>query len=247
MTVLHLQFDVDSEVHPELHGMLSSIGSTLSQTERLRQLAAMGLVWERLRLQAYGRMEVSDPGHEAAAAREGSDSLPHLPLAASVGAVPRDDATTARSADPVGFVDLSDAVDLTHLDIPGPNDGDGGRSGDHVASHDVMCAEYMDRAVESAAAHSQPPGAMPELLPLYEIRGVGQEPPVLTEVIGAAEWPDTSAVVALPNEALPGQGHTGRSGMMPGGAQIHELAPARKTATRSRLMRMKEMGLFKNE
>ncbi|RZL39498.1 MAG: hypothetical protein EOP35_03560 [Rubrivivax sp.] len=247
MALLHLQFDVDSEVHPELHAMLSSIGSTLSQTERLRQLAAMGLVWERLRLQAYGRMEVPDPGSEPAAAREGSGSLPHLPVAASVRAVPGDDATTDRSADPVGFVDLSDTVDLTHLEIPGPDEADQGRSVHHVASHDVVSAEYMDRAVESAAAHSQRRGAMPELLPLHEIRGVVQEPPLLTEVIGAAELADTSSVVALADEAQSGAGHADRGGTMPGGAQIHELAPARKTATRSRLMRMKEMGLFKNE
>ena len=247
MAVLHLQFDVDSEVHPELHAMLSAIGSSLSQAERLRQLAAMGLVWERLRLQAYGRMEVPDLGNESAAAREGSGSLPHLPATASVRAVPRDDATTARRADLAGFVDLSDTVDLTHLDIPGPNDGDDGRSGHHVASHDVVSAENTDRAVQIAAAHWQPRGDMPEQLPVHEIRSVVQEPPVLNEVIGAAELPDIGAVVGLAIEAPPGAAHAGSGGKMPGGAQIHELAPARKTATRSRLMRMKEKGLFKNE
>ena len=185
MAVLHLQFDVDSEVHPELHAMLSSIGSSLSQAERLRQLAATGLIWERLRLQAHGRMEVPDLGTESAAAREGSGSLPHLPAADSVRAVPRDDATTARRADLADFVDLSDTVDLTHLDIPGPNDADDGRSGHHVASHDVVSAENTDRAVQIAAAHWQPRGDMPEQLPVHEIRSVVQEPPVLNEVIGA--------------------------------------------------------------
>ncbi|KQV50501.1 hypothetical protein ASC95_14105 [Pelomonas sp. Root1217] len=247
MAVLHLQFDVDSEVHPELHAMLSAIGSSLSQEERMRQLAAMGLVWERLRLQAYGRMEVPDLGNESSAAREGSGSSPHVPAAAPARAVPRDDATTARHTDLAGFVDLSDTVDLTHLEIPGPNEGDDGRSGHHVASHDVVSAENMDRAVQIAAVHLQPPGDMPELLPLHKIRSVVQEPPVLTEVIGAPEPPDISAVVALGNEALPDAGHAGRGGTIPGGAHIHELAPARKTATRSRLMRMKEKGLFKNE
>ena len=51
MAVIHLEFDVDSDVHPELHAMLSSIGSDASQGERLRQLAATGLVWETYRLQ----------------------------------------------------------------------------------------------------------------------------------------------------------------------------------------------------
>ncbi|KQW46327.1 MULTISPECIES: hypothetical protein [unclassified Roseateles] len=247
MAVLHLQFDVDSEVHPELHAMLSSIGSSLSQAERLRQLASTGLVWERLRLQAYDRMDVPDLGTGSAAARESSGSVPDLLAADSVRAVLRDDARTARRADAADFVDLSDTVDLTHLDIPGPDDGDDGRSGDHVASHDVVNEENMDGLVQIAAAHLQPRGDMPELLPLHEIRSVVQEPPVLTEVIGAAELPDIGAVVAQGNEALPGAGQAGRGGTMPGGSQIHELAPARKTATRSRLMRMKEKGLFKNE
>lgn len=51
MAVIHLAFDVDSDVHPELHAMLASIGSDASQGERLRQLAATGLVWETYRLQ----------------------------------------------------------------------------------------------------------------------------------------------------------------------------------------------------
>jgi len=51
VAVIHLEFDVDSDVHPELHAMLSSIGSGMSQGERLRQLAATGLVWETYRLQ----------------------------------------------------------------------------------------------------------------------------------------------------------------------------------------------------
>ena len=127
------------------------------------------------------------------------------------------------------------------------DDGDEGRPGDHVASHDVVSEENMDGLVQIAAAHLQHRGDMPELLPLHEIRSVVQEPPVLTEVIGAAELPDIGAVVAQGNEARPGAGHAGRGGTMPGGSQIHELAPARKTATRSRLMRMKEKGLFKNE
>ncbi|MDR7269333.1 hypothetical protein J2X20_001962 [Pelomonas saccharophila] len=247
MAVLHLQFDVDSEVHPELHAMLTSIGSSLSQAERLRQLAATGLVWERLRLQAYGRMEVPDLGTESATAREGSGSLPQLPTAASGPAVPRGDATTARRVELTGFVDLSDTVDLTHLDVAGPNDGDDGRSGQHAASHGVVSAENMDRAVQIAAAHLQPGGDMPEPLPLHEIRSVVQELPVLTEVIGAVELPGIGAVVGPANEALAGAGHADRGGTMPGVAQIHELAPSRKTATRSRLMRMKEKGLFKNE
>jgi hypothetical protein len=50
MSVLQLQVDVDSDVQPELHAILASISTGGSQAERLRQLAATGLIWEHLRL-----------------------------------------------------------------------------------------------------------------------------------------------------------------------------------------------------
>jgi len=52
MAVLHVQFDIDSEVYPELHDLLAAIDSGVSREERLRQLAATGLIWERTRLRA---------------------------------------------------------------------------------------------------------------------------------------------------------------------------------------------------
>lgn len=50
MAVIHLAFEVDGDVYPELHAMLSSIGSETARAERFRQLAANGLVWESVRL-----------------------------------------------------------------------------------------------------------------------------------------------------------------------------------------------------
>jgi hypothetical protein len=173
--------------------------------------------------------------------------LPHLPANAAVRGVPPGDSATAPRADLAGFVDLSDTVDLTQTDMPRPNDGDDGRPKHHIASHDALSAEDMDWPVQIAAAHLQPHGDMPELLKLHEIRSVVQELPVLTEAIGAAELPDIGAVVARANAALPRAGHAGRGGAMPAEGQMSEPAPSRKTATRSRLMRMKEKGLFKNE
>ena len=52
MAVLHLAFDIDSEVYPELHDLLAAMGHGVSREERLRQLAAIGLIWERTRLRA---------------------------------------------------------------------------------------------------------------------------------------------------------------------------------------------------
>lgn len=61
MAVLHVTFDIDSEVYPELHDLLASIGSDGSREERLRQLAAIGLIWERTRLKAQADIVESMP------------------------------------------------------------------------------------------------------------------------------------------------------------------------------------------
>lgn len=250
MAVLHLQFDIDSEVHPELHDMLSSIGSSRSQAERLRQLAATGLVWERLRLQAYGRLEVPELGAAAAPAPEVVAALPDRAAAPAAHAVPRVDAATAQATDLADFVDLSDAVDLTHLDHLDPLEPvhrDDRPAAQHDAGRAVESAESVDRTLQIPAALLLPRGEAPEQLPLHEIRSAVQALPVLTEVVGPAELPDMNAITAHANDATPAVAHAGRGSSMPTGAQIHELAPARKSATRSRLMRMKEKGLFKNE
>ena len=130
MTVLHVQVDVDSEVYPELHDLLASIGSCASREERLRQLAAIGLIWERTRLQAQA--------------------------------------------------DLMDAV-------PAP----------------------------------------PRQLP------------VLTDVVNPTEFSGSDPAVALRGAA--------DGGRVGANDPVHDLPEARQKAHRSRLKRMKEKGLFKNE
>lgn len=51
MPVVHLAFDIDSDVYPELYAALGAIKHPVLREERLRQLAAMGLVWEAVRIQ----------------------------------------------------------------------------------------------------------------------------------------------------------------------------------------------------
>ena len=76
MAVIHLEFDVDSDVHPELHAMLSSIVSDVSQGERLRQLAATGLVWETYRLRGQLVSPFVDAVAQAVDAAAAPASLP---------------------------------------------------------------------------------------------------------------------------------------------------------------------------
>ena len=59
MAVIHIELDIDSDVQPELHEVLSRIGNDASRHERLRQLAAAALIYEGLRLQTQPRAEAS--------------------------------------------------------------------------------------------------------------------------------------------------------------------------------------------
>lgn len=50
MAVLRLKVDVDSDVYPELYARLRGIERPQAREERLRQLAAVGLIWEAVRM-----------------------------------------------------------------------------------------------------------------------------------------------------------------------------------------------------
>lgn len=49
MATLEFQVEVDSDVHPELYAALAAVARAGLRPERLRQLAASGLIWEHLR------------------------------------------------------------------------------------------------------------------------------------------------------------------------------------------------------
>ncbi len=151
MAVLHLQFDIDSEVYPELHDLLASIDSAMSREERLRQLAAIGLVWERTRLRAQaGIME----------------SLVSVPVPVPVS----------------------------------------------------IASGVLATLAASAPAHQFP---------------------VLTDVVDPSVISGSNTAVALRGAA--------DASSLGANDPVHDLPEARQKAHRSRLMRMKEKGLFKNE
>lgn len=81
MAVLDFSFAIDSEVHPELHAVLAAIASEASRGERLRQLAAMGLVWEKIRAAPQGQ-----PVAVATAARQSGTSAADGATASAVQA-----------------------------------------------------------------------------------------------------------------------------------------------------------------
>jgi len=50
MATVRLEFDLDSDLYPELHAALVRLGDAGLRGERIRQLAAAGLVWENVRI-----------------------------------------------------------------------------------------------------------------------------------------------------------------------------------------------------
>lgn len=190
MAVLWLELDIDSDVYPELYAKLQAIAATGARCERLRQLAATGLVWEMLRIE----------GHAPPISRR--------PVSAQVSAKPAVQPTAladkgasraARTASTEpGFVDL--AIDAP----PAP-----------PSLHRVAAGDF------NAA-----------------IDAVGAELPVLTDVLEpSVGTPVREAAEGMNDNPAAEMRHT--QPLWPHGTK-------RPPATRSRLMRMKERGLFKN-
>ncbi|MCW7540104.1 hypothetical protein OOT46_19910 [Aquabacterium sp. A7-Y] len=67
MPVIRLQVDVDSDVYPELYAALRAIERPGAREERVRQLAASGLVWEVVR--RHGQAAVAPASAAAAGLR----------------------------------------------------------------------------------------------------------------------------------------------------------------------------------
>jgi hypothetical protein len=105
MATLQLQVEIDSEVHPELYAVLSAIGKASLRPERLRQLAAGGLIWEHLR--ALPRLDAGTGPALAEAARTTDSSALGRALARTRTAPPAELAPAAEEP-PV----LQDVVDM---------------------------------------------------------------------------------------------------------------------------------------
>lgn len=86
MTTLQLQVEIDSDAHPELYAVLSTIGKASLGPERLRQLAAGGIIWEHLRAQP--RLDAGASAPTAATARAVDQSALQRALARTHAAPP---------------------------------------------------------------------------------------------------------------------------------------------------------------
>jgi hypothetical protein len=99
--------DIDSDVYPELYANLAVMLSASGRTERVRQLAASGLVWETLRVQRHAPRIADAP----VASRARAAAAPH-PSSMPTATAPPHAAQRGALAEP-GFVDFT-------IDAPGP-------------------------------------------------------------------------------------------------------------------------------
>ncbi|WOB07561.1 hypothetical protein [Piscinibacter gummiphilus] len=188
---MRLEIDIDSEVYPELHAALSALKSTRARAERLRQLAATGLVGEKVRL--HGSAAMAAPAVDAPAEIVTRADVKPLPPQEPALRPPdrrrkrpsREDVEQVMRELPV----LMDVVaDVRPLPMPHDDEPQHTDPHDEPAPWAAMNAYPDDLSTDDDA-------------------------------------PDGTA---LPDAAL------------------HVTALSHKPATRSRLMRMKERGLFKN-
>lgn len=279
MGLLRLELDIDADVYPELHATLTSLVSDASRGERLRQLAAAGLVWEKLRIRGqaalHGVAPGPDMGHGAAGALGPglgpvpSPTLPApAPRAAKAGS--RSTSRQAPAAAPVrpppapprpgpaGFVDLALDAAPEPADVPWP-----------PVLMDVVEPASYTHAVPVPPSDDRPSRPMP-------LGPVGPVGPVAVPAPAAALAPVPAVVpvpvaaparvappVAAPRAApapVPVPVPVSVAVPLPVAAAVDEPSVAavdpprlldvpieHRSSTRSRLARMKERGLFKNE
>jgi hypothetical protein len=226
MAVVHLQIEIDSDVHPELHAVLASLSKSPSQAERLRQLAASGLIWEHLRVKAQPDAAAVVA---ATAPRVRKDDVPPSAMRAPRPLAPANE--RAFSAGGVGgsetaageFPVLRDAIDASNF-----------QRSPRVASKSIASAAPTARRSASMPAAQRNKGPLD--VADVQFGAVHQSVAAVTieETVRPSQGMSTTATRS-PDEVFAGA-PDGDDGSL----------PARKVGTRSRLMRMREKGLFNN-
>jgi hypothetical protein len=234
MAALHFEFVVDSDVYPELHAALASIGSAESRGERIRQLAATGLLWEAVRTHGASVTAIAGPS-----------SPPHPDLQLAKGGVRNRSRIAARSADRRSPTTPSagDRVEAANGATPAAA----------PSAVDVPAPALHERRVEAPAATQIPVLIdVVRFAPATATPGAPSRATPTGAPAAAHPRPSAQAAEALPElSAAPTiDGNVDDSPDAPGDDQAGVLAPVAtlipRPAARSRLLRMKEMGLFKN-
>ncbi|MED5621088.1 hypothetical protein [Ideonella sp. BN130291] len=222
MAVLRLELDIDSDVYPELYAQLVFITRSAARGERVRQLAATGLVWETVRIHGF-----------AAAQLPAVPGVPAPLSPAVVASPPPAPAVKPAAAKPVP------APRSTPRAAPKPARAAAARPPAPAAA---ASADFVDLGISA-----MPPEALPPLVPPNELAAAAAQLPVLVDVVDTSMGHSGGPIPTLMEQAPLHDGDeavhareeadAGTAGL---GGMAHRSAP------RSRLIRMKERGLFKN-
>jgi hypothetical protein len=234
MATVRVQFELDSDVYPELFEALSALRSTQARNERVRQLATAGLVWENVRI--YGAAAIG-PNLNAPDLPPSPGLVAQPLVGAGLGERERQ-ARHQAPQDTEAFRPPPMLAELLEIDAPG--------------------ADFVDLAINAKCEVLEtdvPMGSGDNddaQISESDVEQVASELPVLLDIVpdeaeveaGAPETRTPPLYVVTPSEALPNDAEL-RQGERSEDA-IHLASLAQKPAMRSRLMRMKERGLFKN-
>jgi len=242
MPTVRLEFELDSEVYPELHAALTSMRSARARAERLRQLAATGLVWEKVRIHGVTAGVPVAEERPGVVTRADVVAPPATPDANPLPAIERRMAAAKRSRPPPSpkrrasdFVDL--AINAEPTPVPEPRSE---RRGVTPSRRDVEQA-IRELPVLLDVVTDLGVNVVPDVSPLDGHDDHRPHTPDLSEL---APW---SSMNAYPDDVpVPSNEHADDDAEGPPEPPLHVTALSHKPATRSRLMRMKERGLFKN-
>jgi len=240
MPTVRLEIELDSEVYPELHAALASMRSARARAERLRQLAATGLVWEKVRIHgAAGGAPVPEERRGVVTradvvAPPDANPLPAIERRMAAAKRARPSPSPKRRASDV--VDLAINAEPMPVAEPRPERRRVTPSRQDVEQAIRELPVLMDVVTDLSSVN-----VVPDVSPLDEHDDPRLHTPDLPE---PAPWASMNAypddVPALSIE------HTDDDAEGPPEPPLHVTALSHKPATRSRLMRMKERGLFKN-
>lgn len=234
MPVLRLALEIDGDVYPELYAKLVGLERPEACAERLRVLAATGLAWEAARIHGAAvapgaAVAAVGPGAGSPAAASGvSSAVAGATGAAAAGAA---GAATSRTA-PSPRERAPRAAPRAPAPARAPTRGAGAEPAARAEPDFIDLAISVDRpqpapapprAARAKAADRAPP---PDHVPL--LLDVVNEPARAAPAAQGEGWPVT-------DDGLDSE---------PAGVEAEEVVhPSRP---RSRLLRMKERGLFKN-
>jgi hypothetical protein len=165
MAVLRLDLEIDSEIHPELYARLASLGRRAAREEKLRQLAATGLIWEVVRLHGPAFVDLGPAENAAAATRAGKPMRAPMPPVPAPEPLPPPAATLTPTPAPAA-VDAGAVADhppwvptdvpvlldiVAEIESGAPDDIEAGIPADEPGGPPPWSAEDARRALAEAA------------------------------------------------------------------------------------------------